>query len=539
MNAKIRFIKNLAIILLTSHCYSQVTVLIPNGGEHWDGGSHQYIYWTVQATTSNNFRIELSTDNGVNWSTLASQIYAPNGMFGFDCPDLSSSRCRIRISDLPDSSNADMSDSTFSIHKSDLGLAWVLRPSGTSADLNSVAFIDSLHGWICGNNGTLLMTEDGGGTWNPIASGVTNDLYSVRFSHRGIGIAVGSDGTIVKSIDFGLTWNKKNSDTTANIYDIAFCNDDTVIAVGYGGTILRSTDAGDSWKPVYGHTEANLYNICFKDSSQGIITGGDGPYSSEHAFVLVTSDGGESWTFKNTMTDWFGWGGCSYLNDSVIVLAGGYSFTFGSRSEIVRSTDCGETWQEIFGFSNIGTFGPMFFLSVIKFIDSEHGFVIGNNGYGTSNESIIIHTSDMGVTWDLDKAYYFSGCGIYDMSFTSPLNGVIVGTGGKIYQTESGGLVSVIRNINIDIIKHFTLFQNYPNPFNPSTTIQYSIPTTNNVSLKIYNVLGEEIVTLVNGQQNAGVNSVIWNAEGFPSGVYFCRITAGKYSETNKLMLLR
>jgi hypothetical protein len=80
--------------------------------------------------------------------------------------------------------------------------------------------------------------------------------------------------------------------------------------------------------------------------------------------------------------------------------------------------------------------------------------------------------------------------------------------------------------------------QNYPNPFNPSTTIRYELPKTADVSLKIFNVLGQEMVSLVNDQRAPGSYQVQWNAN-VPSGIYFYRLEAGGFVETKKMILLR
>jgi hypothetical protein len=85
----------------------------------------------------------------------------------------------------------------------------------------------------------------------------------------------------------------------------------------------------------------------------------------------------------------------------------------------------------------------------------------------------------------------------------------------------------------------YALRQNYPNPFNPSTTIKYDLPKDSRVSLKIYDMLGREVATLVNGDQKAGFKSAEWNATGFASGVYFYRIQASDYVATKKLVLMK
>lgn len=83
----------------------------------------------------------------------------------------------------------------------------------------------------------------------------------------------------------------------------------------------------------------------------------------------------------------------------------------------------------------------------------------------------------------------------------------------------------------------FSLGQNYPNPFNPSTTIKYNLDRSNNVMLTVYNISGQKVDTLVNGYQSAGEHKITWRSKGLSSGIYFCRLQAGKFSETIKLLL--
>ena len=85
----------------------------------------------------------------------------------------------------------------------------------------------------------------------------------------------------------------------------------------------------------------------------------------------------------------------------------------------------------------------------------------------------------------------------------------------------------------------YVLEQNYPNSFNPSTTIRYAIPQPAQVSLKVYDVLGREVATLVNARQSAGVYVANFDATALPSGMYFYRLQAGSFSETRKMMLIK
>lgn len=89
------------------------------------------------------------------------------------------------------------------------------------------------------------------------------------------------------------------------------------------------------------------------------------------------------------------------------------------------------------------------------------------------------------------------------------------------------------------IPKEFTLYQNYPNPFNPTTVINYQLPVNSLVTLKVYDVLGRDVATLVNEQKSAGSYHVTFDAHSLPSGVYFYRLKAGSYSQTRKLLLLK
>jgi hypothetical protein len=85
----------------------------------------------------------------------------------------------------------------------------------------------------------------------------------------------------------------------------------------------------------------------------------------------------------------------------------------------------------------------------------------------------------------------------------------------------------------------YSLFQNYPNPFNPNTTIEFQLPVAGEVFLKVYNLLGEEVATLVSTTMPAGVHSIEWNALNLSSGLYLYRLKVGSYVETRKMMLMK
>jgi hypothetical protein len=101
------------------------------------------------------------------------------------------------------------------------------------------------------------------------------------------------------------------------------------------------------------------------------------------------------------------------------------------------------------------------------------------------------------------------------------------------------GLVGTGGTGNSELPESFELAQNYPNPFNPSTVISYSLPVNSNVTLKVFDILGKEVVTLVDENQNAGNYNVEWNALEFSSGIYFYQIETKEYSKIKKMILLK
>ncbi len=103
----------------------------------------------------------------------------------------------------------------------------------------------------------------------------------------------------------------------------------------------------------------------------------------------------------------------------------------------------------------------------------------------------------------------------------------------------SGAPVGVKGRKTSELPAFFTLFPNYPNPFNPETEIRYGLPVSCQVSLEVYNITGEKVVTLVNEKQEAGYHRVVWDASGMASGIYLYRIKAGIFSKTQKMVLLK
>jgi hypothetical protein len=212
----------------------------------------------------------------------------------------------------------------------------------------------------------------------------------------------------------------------------------------------------------------------------------------------------------------------------------------------------------------------------------EMSFLNVNTGYLGSTNGCIYKTSNGGTNWTLqsDTTGLF-GVDVIDIDVVSEVRGLAAGEQGKLFKIQNAnqwvvdktiltnwGLadnlwnvkfvntntafvsgyngtvykLNVLSGTGIDneiSLSEYSLSQNYPNPFNPVTTIEFSIPKQEFVSLKVYNILGEEISTLVNSSMQTGKYSVYFDGSKLPSGMYFYKLTAGNYSSVKKMMLIK
>jgi hypothetical protein len=122
----------------------------------------------------------------------------------------------------------------------------------------------------------------------------------------------------------------------------------------------------------------------------------------------------------------------------------------------------------------------------------------------------------------------------------SGLNSVVFNLAGleaKVYSLQQYSITSVAGTPPVPY--NFQLSQNYPNPFNPSTIIRYSVPERSKVTLKIFDITGRELLTLLNGEINAGNYEINFNASKLPSGVYFYTLRSNSFASTKKMLLLK
>ncbi|MCP5061213.1 MAG: T9SS type A sorting domain-containing protein [Ignavibacteriae bacterium] len=116
---------------------------------------------------------------------------------------------------------------------------------------------------------------------------------------------------------------------------------------------------------------------------------------------------------------------------------------------------------------------------------------------------------------------------------------IFVGGAEKSVWSRSLNELTVVEDESLIIPIEYSLSQNYPNPFNPSTAIRYTIPSNEFVTLKIYNILGSEITTLVNQKQASGSYEVLFNTTDLPSGIYFYQISTSSFTQVKKMLLLK
>lgn len=162
--------------------------------------------------------------------------------------------------------------------------------------------------------------------------------------------------------------------------------------------------------------------------------------------------------------------------------------------------------------------------------------------FTASSDSLVIKAVEIGSpsrVLDVTKGVEFSEP-LFGTTYT-PVHFAVMNVAADSvhpYSYQSSGTTDV-EQATQTLPKTYGLSQNYPNPFNPKTVISYQLPVVSRVSLKVYDLLGHEVATLVDGNVEAGYHQATFNASHLPSGIYFCRVIAGNFSQTRKLILLK
>jgi photosystem II stability/assembly factor-like uncharacterized protein len=405
---------------------------------------------------------------------------------------------------------------------------WEKIESPTSKLLNSLSFIDSITGWVSGDSGLIIHTSNGGKDWETQYTNDSLNVVNIFFldEHYGWASAYSSYyepyGTfLLKTTNGGLDWNSEYLRLgEVIVHSIYFLDSLTGFAVGGPQVFHRTTDGGSNWEPVIldssNASGIPPITIKFYTDQYGYACGG---VRDVVGVIWRTTDGGLSWaTVVDTLTTEPLYD--IHMFDSLHIIAMGGDPEFGS-SQVV-STDAGNTWE----YSGLGIF---YYPVSIGFRTNTEGWVpMGEQGF-------FLFTSDSGENWTI--ANPLDSTRVVRVCFPDSTHGYGIGPYGTIVKYVYQDPVNIEADENS--IPNFYLQQNYPNPFNPTTTIKYSIPEEGFVKLAVYNMLGEEIATIVHTIQKAGRYEVNFNASGLASGVYVYRIEAANYTASRKLILMK
>jgi hypothetical protein len=241
------------------------------------------------------------------------------------------------------------------------------------------------------------------------------------------------------------------------------------------------------------------------------------PYGTNYAEIRKTTNAGTNWTIQQSSPEY------SYSIYRVFFtdVNTGYKNDFSTYC-VSRTVNGGSSYSGLPEFGNYLNYYAMTFPS------ANTGWFIGAKTMKTING---------GASWT-EMTTPHSAAIYKGVHFINNMTGWLVGDGGIIIKTTTGGLTSN-KKIFSSVPDKFALSQNYPNPFNPSTTIKFQIKESGTATLKVYDILGKEVSVLVNEKKQPGEYETMFEGFTLPSGVYFYNLTAGDFSETKKMLLIK
>ena len=371
---------------------------------------------------------------------------------------------------------------------------------------------DTNTAFACGSYKTIIGTTDGGKNWNNFYSGSENYyLNGITFNNDEVW-AVGQHGFVISSKDNGVTWNEKTIMDGNYLSDITFISNGVGYIVGIyaGGGIFTSLDQGETWNIMENYPELwSIDKIKFSRDDLGWALGY--PYA-----LMRSTTNGQSWEI---VVD-------SIYNFSNIAVYGDTAW-FTYYNNVLRTTDAGISWEsfKIFDYNIM-----IFSICDIDFIDSKTGYV-------STYDSRVYKSIDGGETWVEET--FPNGLNSFAMDFVNEEIGWVFGYPGIVLKRDPDFVSVDDPGYEKSYPNAFALYQNYPNPFNPFTKISWQSPSAGYQTLKVYDVLGNEVITLVDEYRNTGIYEIDFDASKFSSGVYFYQIKAGDFISTKKMILLK
>ncbi|MCX7833430.1 MAG: T9SS type A sorting domain-containing protein [Ignavibacteria bacterium] len=422
---------------------------------------------------------------------------------------------------------------------------WYSLYSGTSRNLNDVIFININTGWV-GGDSILIKTTNGGINWIIQQLPVQITVRSIYFTNENEGFILGdwmsstpSESKIyfLKTTNSGNSWSIINLHQVQSIGTIAYSKNfiivtDNVILKTYSeftgssssGRILKSTNGGVNFYTVLNF--GDMSGVSFVDLNTGWAMGTASSSSPLFSVfkVFKTTNQGENWfnVYTDSQPSSGGLQGkaIKFFNQST-----GYILATLGNTRFMKTSNGGINWttNQYNHYNNRTMF----------FSDLNTGWIGGSSSTGSSN---IRKTIDAGVMWIEQNQ---SGTGIINKLFFINNNiGWAVGNSGLILKTTNGG-TSTIKSLSNSLPSEYLLKQNYPNPFNNLTKFEFHIPESADIKLIIYDLLGREIMSIVDESLQAGIYIVDFDASNLASGVYLYRLLSDKFSDVKLMVLIK
>ncbi|MDP4176018.1 MAG: T9SS type A sorting domain-containing protein [Bacteroidota bacterium] len=419
---------------------------------------------------------------------------------------------------------------------------WHEAPKFTNNDLLSVSAENDSVAWICGKNGTVFLTLTGGRTWidrsnNPAYQNL--DLVHIFGENANLAFVIANpidqtgktEADLFRSGDRGLNWQKvlTISGTQGNSVFMFNTKQGAFLGNPINGKwqIFLTKDGGLTWDsagikiPSPTSDEISYTNGMFGDQDTHYLM-----FGTNKGRYYISKDLGKTWQ-SNTVPGLSEIHCIAFADTLTGVIAG---------TGLLKTTDGGKTWKDnsalVPGQGTITAMISHDFWHIFLIRAGDGTTDIGNHVYHTGN--LTDSNWDTAYTaWDMQPFLYLGEAR----------------NGGYTYGLRKGGGLAIAVHddpavTGVDDKKktpaEFSLAQNYPNPFNPVTNIGYTVPKNSYITLKVYDILGNNIATLVNEEKPAGNYTINFNAADLPSGFYIYELKASNgFSMSRKMVLLK